>query len=127
MASFILPSRKQRSAHKAPIVLRRTRWRSAECLEHRLGLLLLCRIAFFHHFLQQLAGPVLVTHLFVRLGEIELGRDFLPSRVRSAARTVAAAGRTEIQTDGGQIHGGRSGYLGLLFTAARGCSKVEIN
>ncbi len=64
---------------------KRTQWRSAECLEHRLGLLLLRRIAFFHHFLQQLPRPVLVAHLFVRLGEIEFGRDLLPSRVRSTA------------------------------------------
>ena len=82
-----------------------------------MGLLLLCRVAFFHHFLQQLTGSILVAHLFVRLGEIEFGRNLLPSRVRSAARTVAAARRTEIETDGGQIHGGRLGRLGLRFAA----------
>src|SRR5258708_32358875 len=98
MANFILRSRKQRSAHEAPIVLRKPRWRSAECLEHRLGLLLLCRIAFLHHFLQQLACPVFVAHLFVRLAEIQLGRDLLPSRVRNAASPSAAAARSEIRT-----------------------------
>jgi len=63
-------------------------------LEHR-GHVAAVHSAFFHHFLQQLAGPVLVAHLFVRLGEIEFGRG-LPAIARPErrlSRTAPAAYR----------------------------------
>src|SRR4051812_46901535 len=61
----------------------------------RLGLLL-C-VAFLHHFLKDLACAVLVTHFFVRLGEIELLLHVVPVIVLDAA-TRSRRG-TEVQVE----------------------------
>ena len=57
-------------------------WRLDEAGEHTARLFLLRVVAFLDHLVQQVTGAVLVAHLFIRLGQIEFGRNFLPTRVR---------------------------------------------
>src|SRR5262252_890161 len=99
MANLILHVPKIVIGARGADYLGNSRWRLAERLKHGLGLLLLRGVAFLHDFFQQLAGSVLVAHLLVRLREVELGRYFLPSRVGSGARAVAASGRAQVEAD----------------------------
>src|SRR5207302_9699890 len=65
---------------------------------------LLRGVAVLHHLVEQIARAVLVSHLLVRLGEIELGGDFLPFRIGAGGRSARLARSTQVQADGRQIH-----------------------
>src|SRR2546422_957886 len=63
-----------------------------------LRLALLHAVAVLQHLVEQLPRAVLVSHHLVRLGEIELGGDFLPFR-------IGAGGRTARPSPKSQVHG----------------------
>src|SRR5207237_4642803 len=88
-----LPSYSRPRASRIPLT---------ELREQLLGLPLLRRVAVLHDFVEKLARAVLVAHLLVRLGEVELGGDFLPLRVvdRSGARI---AGRAQDEAARGEV------------------------
>src|SRR5882762_4324254 len=69
-----------------------------------LRLALLRGVAVLHHLVEQLPRAVLVSHFLVRLGEIELGGDFLPFRIGAGGRSARLARSTQVQANGRQVH-----------------------
>src|SRR6185436_18416997 len=101
--------RKRLPSYSSPRAIRigeRPKGRLAELREQLLCRALLRRVAVLHDFVEQLAGPILVAHFLVGLGEVELGGDFLPLLVGAAPRgRRCPAGRTaKVEADRGEIH-----------------------
>src|SRR5688500_8472276 len=73
----------------------------AQAGQHLLGLALLRAVAFPDDLVQQLARPILVAHLLVRLGEIELGGHLLPLCIAAARRRFSRS--SQVEADAAEI------------------------
>src|SRR5262245_32682343 len=74
----------------------------SQCVQHLLRLLLLRGVALLDDLVQELARAVLVAHLLVRLGEVELGSHLLPAGVYRRTRRLAAT-FPEVEADPAKV------------------------
>src|SRR5450759_2999597 len=82
---------------------------SAQGREHGLRLLLLGRVALLQHFFEEFARPVLVAHLLVGIGQVELGCHLLPVCISGrGGATRRAEIQIEIKIDATAAPGGGS-------------------
>src|ERR1041385_8573846 len=122
--AWVCQPRKRLPSYSSPKAMRgilETEARLAELREQLLRAAALRGIAVLHHFLEELARAVLVAHLLVGLGEIELSRDLLPFRIGARLgreHCFLRRWRAEVEADGRKVDlgrfGGRCGTFGLL-------------